>query len=108
MQYTFPEERFKENITHRRNLLFCNRFNTLVANVPGCLQTELTVLPKEHSLSLVKHAEDNAIQLKKFLCVLQFWTLSRKHSAGLSNFNSRCPVEFFEEKSCSLGRNINR
>ena len=98
MQYTFPEERFKEKITHRRNLLFCNRFNTLVAIVPGCLQTEMTVLPKEHSLSLVKHAEDNAIQLKKILCVLQFWTLSRKHSAGLSSLHFSFPEEHSGKK----------
>ena len=50
-----------EKFTHRRNLLLCNRFNTLGANVPGCLQTELTRLPIEHSLSLVEYVEHKVV-----------------------------------------------
>ena len=78
-------------------LLFCNRFNTLGANVPGFLQTKLAGLSNEQSLSLVEHVEDKAVQLKIFLYFLHFWSLSRKHLAGLSNLLFSFPEGYFEE-----------
>ena len=91
-------ERFKEKFTQLKILLFCNRFNTLGANVPGFLQTKLAGLSNEDFLSPVEHVEDKAVQFKKFLCFLHFWTLSRKHSAGLSSLHFSFPEEHFEEK----------
>ena len=67
------------------------------------LQTELTRLPNEHSLSLVEHVDDKAVQLKKFLCVLQFCSLSRKHSAGLPSLHFSFPEEHSEEK-CTFSK----
>ena len=71
MHYTCPKERFKEKFTQWKKS-FCNRFSNLDANFPAILQMELAVFSNEHPLPLVKHVEDKAVQLKKFLCVLHF------------------------------------
>ena len=69
------------------------------------LQTELTGLPNEHSLSLVEHVGDKAVQLKKFLCFPQAWTMSRKHSAEVSKLHFSFPEEHSEGKH-TFSKNI--
>ena len=61
------------------------------------------MLSNEHPLPLVEHVEDKAVQLEKFLCVLHFCTLSRKHSAGLSSLHFSFPGEHSEEK-CTFSK----